>query len=120
MQTGGYFVSEQEEKAAKWEMVEKLRKAKEHLAVLKSAMKDLASLWIEFSRVLQNPDFNVFLVTEKSITVGKQNANLSRPIAEIGESNVNWESVRRLIADYQETAQNIKTWATELNLPSQY
>ena len=114
-----YFVSEEAEQAAKWKMVEELKRDKEHLIVIKKQMKDLGGLWSEFSHAIQNPDLHTFDVTTQTISVGKRDAQSSRSVVtELRESNVNWELMRRLLKDYQTTRDNINAMQKELNLPT--
>jgi uncharacterized protein YlxW (UPF0749 family) len=113
----GYFVSEEAEQAAKWKMVEELRTKKEHLVVLKSELKNLAETWTEFARAIQSPDLHLFAVDPQKITVGKWGEKLTRPVAEIRDSNVQWDSLAKLVADYQKTADDTKRLQSELNLP---
>jgi hypothetical protein len=114
---GGYFVSEEAEQAAKWKMVEELKRDKEHLVVLKKEMKNLGERWIEFARTMQSPDLHAFDVAAQKITVGQWDSRPSRPVAEIRESDTNWDSLARLVSDYQKTANNIKTLQNDLDLP---
>ena len=110
-------MTEEAEQAAKWKMVEELRRDREHLVVLKNQMKTLAERMIEFARAIQSPDLHAFDVGPQEITVGKWDAKPSRPIAQVTQADVNWDSLSRLVADYQKTAANVKQLQSELNLP---
>lgn len=113
----GYFVSEEAEQAAKWKMVEELRTKKEHLVVLKNELKNLAEKWAEFARVMQSPDLHSFAVAPQKITVGKWGEKPARPIAEIRDSSVQWDSLTKLVTDYQRTEGDVRTLQSQLNLP---
>lgn len=42
----GYFMSDEAEKAAKWNVVEQFNEAKEHLLALESVMTNLGKQWL--------------------------------------------------------------------------
>lgn len=115
---GGFFLSEEAEQAAKWKMVEELKRDKEHLVVLKKQMKDLGAVLADFAYAIQSPDLHAFDVTAQTITVGKWDAKPTRPIAELRASAIAWESLTKLLTDYQKTMGNVSALQRDLDLPS--
>ena len=117
---GGYFMSEEAEQAAKWKMVEELKRDKEHLVVLKKQMKDLGKVLADFAYTIQSPDLHAFDVAAQTITVGKWDEKPIRPIAELRESAVNWESLTKLLTDYQKTKTDVHGLEKDLDLPTRF
>ena len=111
-------MTEEAEQAAKWKMVEELKRDKEHIVVLKKQMKNIAERWVEFSRTMQSPDLHAFDVAASKITVRNWDSQPSqRPVADISELDTNWDLLVRLLSDYQKTQNNIKSLQSDLNLP---
>jgi septation ring formation regulator EzrA len=101
MQAGSYFVSEQEEMAAKWQMVEDYKKITARLVTLQEEMKRVAQEWIELGRVLQSPNGILFDIQKQQITATNKLSNAK--VADVRSSRVNWESLTKLVSDYQES-----------------
>jgi hypothetical protein len=54
MQTGAYFMSEEAEKAAKWEMVEEYQRMKNEAARIRNKLKKTGDSLEQFGRLLAN------------------------------------------------------------------
>ncbi len=100
----GYFMSDEAEKAAKWNVVEQFNEAKEHLLALESVMTNLGKQWAAFSEALKEPNIFVFDVTKNVVTLGQSNAGLRRPLGQLTPGDMNWEKFCALLTDYQETS----------------
>jgi hypothetical protein len=101
----GYFMSDESEKAAKWNVVEQYREAKEHLLALESEMTHLGEQWLAFGEALKSPSNYVFDTTGGAIALGQHNAGLRHPLGRLTSADVNWERFTALLVDYQKTSQ---------------
>ena len=101
MQPGSYFVSEQAEMAAKWQMVEDYKSASAKLALLLAELKNIGDEWAGIARVLQGPRGFSFEVEGTKLTV--KNELTKANIASLHSSRVSWESLTKLIEDYRNT-----------------
>jgi hypothetical protein len=101
----GYFMSDDAEKAAKWNIVEQQREAKEHLLALESEMTTLGEQWLAFGVALKSPGNYVFDITGSTITLGQHNAGLRQPLGWLTSTGYpSWERFSELLTDYQETS----------------
>ena len=74
-------MTEEAEQAAKWKMVEALKRDKEHIVVLKKQMKNIGERWVEFARTMQSPDLHTFDVAASKIAVRNWDSQPSqRPV----------------------------------------
>ena len=102
MQLGGYFVSEEAEKAAVGDAFQRFQEATRRADLLTIEMGKIGKELGVLSDALKRPqDFALLLETSR-LTIGKQNAGLTRPLSELPESYLNWDNLSRLIMDYQE------------------
>ena len=89
MSTERYFVSEEAEKAAKWEALEELRKARQHRDILIDAMARLGKALSDFGYVLQNPRECAFDARHNEIMVGRDR----RAVARIEPTHLDWDRI---------------------------
>ncbi len=99
----GYFMTEEAEKAAKWDAVEQLQKAKARLLALETEMIRIGKELIAFGSSLQNPRAYVFDVTSDAVTLGKQGGGgLGRPLGRLTPDIVDWGNFCSLLNDYDD------------------
>ena len=104
----GYFMSEEAEKAAKWDMLQDLKAQKSSSGVLHERADKIGKSLENFGRVLQNSSW-ILTRTQTSIKgkatiVEARGAELEIPL-----SDLNADEICRLIDDIAETRQRIKT-----------
>jgi hypothetical protein len=107
MTYGGYFVSDQAEKAAKWEAVEEFRERKQHLLVLQNEMLKIGREWEPFANALKSPKSFYFKVEAENITV-LYSQQSSQTTAQIPRTHLDWGTLSKLLSDYQATTERIK------------
>jgi hypothetical protein len=110
----GYFMTEESEKAAKWDVVLEYRTASEHLVVLARQMQSIGEKMAAFGETIKKPENFSFDVEKQTITVGVPKSNPERPYARVAESDFNWADLCRLINDYQDTMQKKNQLAAQL------
>lgn len=100
---GGYFVSDEAEKAANWDALEEFRKLKRHRDTLTDAMRKIGKALGDFSYVLQHREGCTFDVQPSGITVGRER----RMVARVDPTQLDWEAMSRLVTDYIATTLRI-------------
>jgi hypothetical protein len=105
MQLGGYFVSDESEKAAIGDAFQRYQEATRRADLLTIEMGKIGKELGVLADALQHPRaFSLLLESSKlsKLTIGRPNAALTRPLSELPESYLNWDKLHRLIVDYQE------------------
>jgi len=96
-----YFMSTDAEAAAKWRMVEEYNQKKARLAALENEMRQLGETWSGMARVLKEPDaFGVEKMGQQILAYNRQS---KVKIADLTPAQANWDTVVRLLSDYQQT-----------------
>ena len=112
----GYFMTEETEKAVKWDAVEQLQKVKARLLALETEMARIGKEWISFGSALQNPQDYSFDVTNAAISLGKPSAGLGCSLGRItSEDALGWERFSALINDYREAVEEKTRLTARLN-----
>jgi hypothetical protein len=96
-------------------MTERHRKATDDLADLKREMQKLGEEWGNFGYAFKHPDDYVFDLGNQIIRLGKPDAGLGRPPGQLRSTDVNWENLHKLLADYQTTRQEVKNLVATLH-----
>lgn len=99
MSIGSYFVSEEAEKAARWDAQQEFIELKRHRDTIAAAMERLGKALEDFGYVLQHREGCAFDARSNEIAVGRE----QRMVVRVDPTHLNWESVSRLIADYTAT-----------------
>jgi hypothetical protein len=105
MQYEGYFVDEQAEKAAKWDMVEERRKAHSHKGALENEFKKMGRSFYSLASTFDSVYGYKFIVNEDAI--GIINPSTGAKIPPIPRAYLSFENVAKLISDYEETTKRI-------------
>jgi len=104
MTYGGYFVSDEAEKAANWDALEEFRELKRHRDTITDAMSKTGKALGDFAYVLQHREGCAFDVQPSGgITVGRER----RTVAHVDPTQLDWQSVSRLVTDYIATTRRI-------------
>jgi hypothetical protein len=103
MQWESYFMTQESEDAARGRLLEEYRKTNERLNLPDNQMKQISQELSALADVLKNPRLYSLLVEAHTITIGKPDRSLERPIAVIKDSSLNVESLGRLWLDYRST-----------------
>jgi hypothetical protein len=101
MGTPHYFASEEAEKAAKWDMLQNLKKLRSHLAVLRDRAENIGKTLETFGTVLANPAWK-FTVSEKEISGTATLIANARPFI-IPRVYLDGEAIVSLIQEIEET-----------------
>src|SRR5438132_1122464 len=105
MSTGNYFVSDEAEKAAKWDAFEELRQSREHRDALEDIMKKLGKALNGLAYAIQHPKECLFEIDRQDITIAKPPE--MGVFAHVVRADFDWESVFKLLTDYKTTVQRI-------------
>jgi hypothetical protein len=100
-----FFMSEESEKAAKWDMVLQLKAERSSLSVLHNEAEKIGKELVRFGSVLANPSWT-FEITETNIQ-GKGTI-LNAGDMTIPLESLDQEKICKLINDINETPSNIK------------
>ncbi|HKT89784.1 MAG TPA: hypothetical protein VJQ59_15170, partial [Candidatus Sulfotelmatobacter sp.] len=65
----GYFASDEEEKARRYDFRQKGKATQQHLATLEGELKHFAAAWYDLAQYGRNPESVTFTVTDDQITV---------------------------------------------------
>jgi hypothetical protein len=101
MQLGGYFVSDEVEKAALGDAFQRYQEAERYANLFAIEMGKIGKQLTVLAEALLYPQTYALLPEATKLTIGKRDAGLPRPLAEITEPYLNWENIRRLLVDYQ-------------------
>jgi hypothetical protein len=93
-------MTDEAEKAAKWDAVEQLQKVKTHLLALETQMARTGKELSAFGASLQHPKEYVFDVTSVAITLGRQGGGLGRPLGLLKPDILDWGNFSSLLNDY--------------------
>ena len=104
----GYFMSETDEKAAKWDMLQDLKAQRLRLGVLHEKADKIGKSLRDFGTVLQNPSWE-FTRKEASIKGKATIAEARGAEFEITLTDLNADEICKLIDDIEGTKQRIKT-----------
>ena len=107
MQLGGYFVSDEAEKAAIGDAFQRFQEAARRADLLTIEMDKIGKELGVLAEALRHPQNFALLPEASKLTIGRPNAALTnmaptRPLSELPESYLNWDNLRRLIVSYQE------------------
>ncbi len=105
----GYFVSDEAEKAAKWDAFEEYRQAKQRLFALETVMTKLGKSLDGFAYAIQHPKEHKFLVNVEDVTVAKQLQQGA--VVHVTKADLDWNAVSNLISDYQTTFARVQELA---------
>ena len=99
---GGYFVSEEAEKAAKWDMLEEYHQTVSHLGVLENEFKKVSNslgiLASAFDKPTDRVEFDV-----SSTQIGVMTISNKTRLGVIPRGHIEFTSLAKLIEDYQKT-----------------
>ena len=115
-QLGGYFVSDEAEKAALGDAFQRYQEAERKANLFAIEMGKIGKRLTVLAQALLYPQTYALLPEAAKLTIGKRDVALTRPLAEIPDSYLNWENIRRLILDYQEATASRIELAARLGL----
>jgi len=101
--TGSYFVSEESEKAARWDAQQEFLELKRHRDTIIAAMEKVGKALADFGYVLQNREGCSFEVRPHEIVVGRER----RMAARVEPTQLDWQKMSDLITDYVSTTQRV-------------
>jgi hypothetical protein len=107
MQERSYFVSEEAEKAARYDMMVALKRTQQHLATLRGQAKKIGEALANFGLVLANPSWRFEVQAEKIVGVSSPEAG--RGTVTIPREYLNDGVVVSLIADIQRASEDLKS-----------
>jgi hypothetical protein len=103
--SGGYFMSEQDEKAAKWQMVEDYKAANGMLETLKREAQNIGEMFTLLGNALKNHPEKIDSSSPNRILVG----TLEHPVKTLVEtSKISLEVILALLQDIRTTADRKK------------
>jgi len=107
----GYFLSEESEKAANWDMLQRLKSERSRLSALQDQAQTMGNQLDELGRVLKNPAWTLVIRDEQITGTSSvaRGAKFSVPL-----SILNPGTLSRLIQDTAETKHNIDTLSERL------
>ncbi len=103
MSIGSYFVSEEAEKAARWDAQQGFIELKRHRDTIVAEMEKLGKALGDFGYVLQRREGCSFDARPSEIAVGRE----QRMVAHVEPTQLDWQTVHKLITDYVATTQRI-------------
>jgi hypothetical protein len=103
MQAGGYFVTSESEKAAKWDILEQYQDKKSHMATLENQMQKLAEALSKLSFYLRNPHGMEIPYVETDEEIVGRNMLSKVETFRLTKEQFNWENLVALVKDYQGT-----------------
>ncbi len=103
MSIGSYFVSEDAEKAARWDDQQEFLELKRHRDTIVAAMEKVGKALGDFGYVLQHREGCSFDARPHEIVVGRE----QRMVARVEPTQLDWQTVSRLITDYISTTQRV-------------
>ncbi len=98
----------------KWETLERFRKAKEDFLALENRMANIGKVWADFAAAIQRPGDFSFRLGREEIVFAQRSAAAPVAFSHISRSDVDWDSLSKLIADYQATSQEKNELAARL------
>jgi len=96
-------VTEEAEKAARWDAQQEFIDLKRHRDTIIAAMEKLGKSLGDFGHVLQHREGCSFDARPKEIVVGKD----QRTVARVEPTQLDWQTVSTLVTDYVSTTQRI-------------
>jgi len=96
-------VSEESEKAANWDALEEFRRLKRHRDTITDTMGRIGKTLEDFAHVLQHREGCTFDARPGEIIVGRE----QRTVARVQPTQLDFEAVSKLIADYVATSRRI-------------
>jgi hypothetical protein len=105
MQYGGYFVDEQAEKAAKWDMVQERRESYSHKGALENEFKKMGKSLYSLASAFDSVHGFKFIVSEDAI--GAINASTGARLTTVPRQYLSFENATKLIADYEAAIKRI-------------
>jgi hypothetical protein len=110
--TRGYFMTDRDEKAANWEILERYEKAKGHLVTIEDQLAQIGQNLMAFARTMKDSQGMSFEVQSHQIRVTNTLSGVD--VTSILKEHVNWESLVRLISDLKETRKTKAELASRL------
>jgi hypothetical protein len=104
--TRGYFMSDEAEKAAKFEILERHAKAKSRLAALEDQMSQKGQELTRFAETLKSPSQHAFSVV-RNLNIAVQRKSQSTKVAELWKQTMDWDALCELIDDYEQTKRDL-------------
>lgn len=101
---GRYFMSDEAENAAKYQMGENFRKAQAHLAVLEQQFADIGKAWGEAGQIMQSRQ----RLSVNTSNGGRVIVSDGTTTANILKHHVDWESLTKLVLAYRKTQQEVE------------
>jgi hypothetical protein len=98
---GGYFVSEEAEKAAKWDMREEYKRTKARLVTLENELRKIGDAWTGMGKWFKDPLGISFQANAQQITAVKAKSKIT--VEAIPLEYLNADAIVRLINDLEET-----------------
>lgn len=95
-------MSDEAEKAAKYQMIEDYKKAQSHLSVLERELKIIGKEWEEAGRIFQNGKLSVNFSGGDRIVVSD-----SKLMSTLFKSRINWDSLITLLSECVKTQQEV-------------
>jgi signal recognition particle subunit SEC65 len=120
MAIGGYFVTDEQEKAKRYDMRQKGRELQKHLATLKSELRDYSQAWSSLGGAFNDADYNKFSWEEQSGCIRVARPDPKQPvlpgrkqpmneIACVGMRYFYGDGLEKLLADLEKTKAELKT-----------
>ena len=100
-------MSDEAEKAARYDIIETHESAKRRLATLEHVMAKLGERMANFGDTLKYPSRCVFAVDPNLDIRVKRDDTQLKITAQLSKEHMEWESMCRLILDYQQTKQEV-------------
>jgi len=94
-------MTDESEKAAKWEILEQYQQAKSHLATLENRMNKLGTALQEFGRTLSSPHGIGIDIGSEHLT--GVNMVSKTKVFQLSKAEITWEGLTGLIADHRKT-----------------
>ena len=108
LKRGGYFMSDEAEKAAKYDMIVKLRKTREKLTVLRDQAKEIGKALEDFGMILANPSWKLKVEDAEIIGKAEQFRGVSSATLTIKRSYLSDDLIVRLILELESTEKDLE------------
>ena len=106
--SGGYFVTEEQEKLARYDARQRGLELQKHLATLKGQIARNKDAWKKLGDALDAVNYHTFKVENGEICVLTREGATMRKATAIALSHFDPESLTRFLADLEETKQALE------------